>query len=61
MTALMLSLVAVCRLLIVVVSPVCLRHMGSEVVAPGRSCFVAYGIFLNQELNLCLLYWQEDS
>ena len=61
MAALMLSLVAACRFLIVVVSPVSLRHMGSEVVAPGLSCFVACGIFLNQELNLCLLYWQEDS
>ena len=26
-----------------------------------NSCFTAYGILLNQRLNLCLLPWQADS
>ena len=35
--------------------------MGSVVVACGLSCSEAYGIFPDQELNLCLLPWQIDS
>ena len=41
-----------------------LRYMGSVVVAHrlGRlSCSMANGIFPDQELNPCLLYWQVDS
>ena len=50
-----------------------LLHVGSVVVFPGLqstgsivvehrlSCFMAYGILLNQRLNLCLLPWQADS
>ena len=36
-------------------------HMGSVVLAPGLSCWTACGIFLDQGLNSCLLYWQVDS
>ena len=36
------------------------RHPGSGVVAHGLSCSVAYGIFLDQESNLCPLQWQVD-
>ena len=38
-----------------------LQRIGSRVVAHGLSCSVASGIFLDQELNLCLLHWQADS
>jgi len=41
-----------------------LRYMGSVVVAhrlERLSCSVANGIFPDQELNPCLLYWQVDS
>ena len=31
------------------------------VAAPGLSCSVACGTFLDQGLNLCLLHWQPDS
>ena len=34
---------------------------GSTAVAPELSCSAACGIFLDQELNLCLLHWQGDS
>ena len=34
---------------------------GSIVVAHRFSCQLACGIFLDQELNPCLLYWQADS
>ena len=34
-----------------------LWHTGSVVVEHGFSCSVACGIFLDQESNLCLLYW----
>ena len=30
-------------------------------MAHGLSCSVAYGIFQDQESNLCLLHWQADS
>ena len=33
----------------------------SVVVAHGLSCHVACGIFLDQESNLCFLWWQADS
>ena len=38
-----------------------LQSTGSVVVVHGLSCFVACGIFPNQESNPCLLHWQEDS
>ena len=34
---------------------------GSVVVAHGLHCSVAYGIFLDQGLNTCLLHWQTES
>ena len=71
------SLVVVRRLLIAVVSlaaehgPWGARSLvvvapglwiaGSVVVAHGLSCSLAYGIFLDQGSNPCLLHWQEDS
>ena len=71
------SLVAVRRLLIAVASLVVehrlqsmqaqqlwlqdSRGSGSEVVAHGRSCSTACGIFPDQGSNLCLLHWQADS
>ena len=58
------SLVAVCRLLFTVTSFVAehrLQGTGSVVVVYGVSCSVAYGIFPDQGLNLCLLHWQVDS
>ena len=30
-------------------------------MAHGLGCFKAYGIFLDQGSNLCLLHWQADS
>ena len=36
-------------------------NTGSVVVAHGLSCSAACGIFLDQELNSCLLHWQADS
>ena len=36
------------------------RSRAPEVVAHGLSCSVACGIFPDQALNLCPLYWQED-
>ena len=45
------SVVVACRL----------SSTGSVVVAHGLSCPEARGIFLDQGLNLCLLYWQADS
>ena len=47
-----------CRTSVVVVPG--LWSTGSIVVAHGFSCHVACGIFLDQELNPCLLYWQVD-
>ena len=45
--------------------PLLLQSMGSRVqplvVAHGFSCSGACGIFLDQELNPCLLHWQVDS
>ena len=38
-----------------------LQSTGLIVVAHGLSCSKACGIFLNQELNACLLHWQGDS
>ena len=38
-----------------------LQSTGSIVVAHGRSCFTACGIFPDQGLNPCLLHWQTDS
>ena len=38
-----------------------LQSTGSVVVVHGLSCSTACGIFLDQELNLCLLHWQADS
>ena len=37
------------------------RHAGSVVVAHGRSCSVACGIFPDQGSNPCPLHWQADS
>ena len=33
----------------------------SVAVGHGLSCYVAYGIVLDQGLNLCLPHWQADS
>jgi len=41
--------------------PQWLRHVGSVVAARRLSCPAACGIFLDQELNPCLLSWQADS
>ena len=38
-----------------------LQSTGSAVVVHRLSCSVACGIFLDSELNLCLLHWQVDS
>ena len=38
-----------------------LQSAGSVVVAPGHSCSVACGIFLEQGSNPCPLHWQADS
>ena len=50
-----------------------LQHLGAAAVAPGLqstgftvvmhglSCSLARAFFQDQELNLCLLYWQVDS
>ena len=38
-----------------------LHSVGPAVVKPGLSCPAAYGIFLDQGVNLCLLHWQADS
>ena len=37
------------------------RTWASEVVALRLSCSAAFGIFLDQGLNLCPLHWQADS
>ena len=37
------------------------RHIGSVVVMHRLSCSAAWGIFLDQGLNLCPLHWQVDS
>ena len=37
------------------------RHAGSVVVAHGRSCSAACGIFPDQGSNPCPLHWQADS
>ena len=37
------------------------EHVASVVVAHRLSCSTAYGIFLNQGLKLCPLYWKADS
>ena len=53
------SLVAMCGLLVAVASFVAehrLQGTGSVVVVYGVSCSVAYGIFPDQGLNLCLLH-----
>ena len=71
------SLAAACGLLIVVASLAVehrlegsqaagvaaprLQSAGSIVMAHGLSCPEACGIFLEQELNPCLLHWQVDS
>ena len=41
--------------------PRVLGHRGSLVVVHRLSCSMAYGIFLDQESNLCSLPWQADS
>ena len=51
------SLVAVCRLLIVIVSLVGFRSAGFS----GLICPEAYGIFSDQGSNPCPLNWQDDS
>ena len=38
-----------------------LELMGSVTVAHGLSCSIACGIFLDQGLNPCPLYWQVNS
>ena len=38
-----------------------LQSTVSTIVAHGRSCSRACGIFLDQGLNSCLLHWQMDS
>ena len=38
-----------------------LQSSGWGVAVHGPSCSLAYGIFLDQGSNLCLLYWQLDS
>ena len=38
-----------------------LWQAGSIVVAHGLSYLAACGIFVNQRLDPCLLYWQADS
>ena len=51
--------------LVVVASPASEQRLwgkqASVVVAHGLSCSLAYRIFLDQGLNLCLLHWQVDS
>ena len=37
------------------------RRAGSVVVAHGRSCYMACGIFPDQGSNPCPLHWQADS
>ena len=37
-----------------------LWHKGSVVVTHRLTCFTACGIFLDQGLNPCSLYWQRD-
>ena len=58
------SLVVVQGLLIAVAS-LAVEHglwsVGSIVVLHQLRCWVAREIFLYQESNLCLLYWQKDS
>ena len=39
----------------------CYSTKASEVVAYRLSCSEAFGLFLDQGLNLCLLQWQADS
>ena len=58
-----LFFVAMHGLLAVVASLVApgLQSAGSVVVVIGLSCSAAYGIFSDQESNLCLLPWQADS
>ena len=38
-----------------------LQRARSTVVAQGRRCATAHGIFLDQGLNLCLLHGQANS
>ena len=38
-----------------------LQSTGSVVMGNGLSCSLVCGIFLDQESNLCFLYWQADS
>ena len=38
-----------------------LQHVSSGVVAHSLSCPAAWGIFPDQESNLCPLHWQADS
>ena len=55
---------AVCGLLIIVAFLVAehgLQRTGSVAMMHGFSCPMAYGIFLDQESNLCLLHWQANS
>ena len=54
-----LSLVLV-RGLLTVVASLAAEHSVSSCVT-GLSCPEAYGIFLEQGLNPCLLHWQADS
>ena len=59
-----LSLVVVCRLLLLVASLVEHRLQGtmtSVVVARGLSCSMACVIFLDRGSNRCPLHWQVDS
>ena len=59
------TLVAVCRLLIVMPSLVTehwLRGVQAQVAVGHRlSCPVTSGIFRNQGSNLCPLHWQADT
>ena len=38
-----------------------LKHAGFSSAAPELSCPRAYGVFLDQESNPCLVHWQGDS
>ena len=59
------ALVAMHRLLVVVASPVAeygpYGAWASVAEALELSCSIAWGIFLDQGLNLCPLHWQAAS
>ena len=44
-----------------VVAALGLSSSGQELWYTSFNCSVAYGVFLHQGLNLCLLHWQADS